>query len=457
MSDDGLEVVLRFTAEDLADLLSDVAVGFEAARATEARLDAIADRSARLRRQVEELAARSGIDPVIPRLYAPPIDPPAGGNAPLRHFEWDQLVERAQTGLIGRGVDLDTVDLDDLLDRGEVDRIERRFTAGFAVSASLDRHDLAAAIVAGVLGALIDVLVVRVPAKTLWQGDWYQGSTLTSALRSQAVAHDNWLSSFARVPFDKVVGTGIYGMSPMTHRVQTFGHDPLLGLALGTIDIMKGSLTAVDGLGRMAVVTSNEFRVANPVLALGLEVLHLLSDVVTRRGLPLPGWTALLMIDAGSIGPAELSIGQAARGMNLRGYDSWHFLTMATSVGAVEATTRAYFGLRQHYDEEYRADVEAEGARVLSERVSDHPRYQAISLLAHTVATTGNLGKFALAGGNPLTLNYPQWLMLAKRLMASLDRPRAAASMQAQAEHNRIVLDTGWAKVGMNPGGLFET
>ena len=133
-----------------------------------------------------------------------------------------------------------------------------------------------------------------------------------------------------------------------------------------------------------------------------------------------------------------------------RGYDSWHFLTMSTSVAAVEATTRAYFALRQRYDEEYRADAEAEGARAMSERVSDHPRYQAISLLAHAVATTGNLGKLALAGGNPLTLNYPQWLMLAKRLLGTLDRPRTAGAVQAQAEHNRIVIDAGWTKVGMS-------
>ena len=62
----------------------------------------------------------------------------------------------------------------------------------------------------------------------------------------------------------------------------------------------------------------------------------------------------------------------------------------------------------------------------------------------------------ALAGGNPLTLNYPQWLMLAKRLMGSLDRPRTTAIVQAQAEHNRIVLDTGWARVGMNIARLEE-
>ena len=56
--------------------------------------------------------------------------------------------------------------------------------------------------------------------------------------------------------------------------------------------------------------------------------------------------------------------------MFIRGYDSWHFLTMSTSVATVEAILRAYFALRQHSDEAYRADTEAEAARAVHGRAS---------------------------------------------------------------------------------------
>ena len=95
------------------------------------------------------------------RPAASPPDPPTTGTVLPVALDWDQLVEQARTGLSERGIDPDTVELDELLTKTEVERIEQRFTAGFDVRASLDRYDIAAAVLAGVVGALVDLLVVR--------------------------------------------------------------------------------------------------------------------------------------------------------------------------------------------------------------------------------------------------------------------------------------------------------
>jgi hypothetical protein len=58
----------------------------------------------------------------------------------------------------------------------------------------------------------------------------------------------------------------------------------LLGLVYGTIDILRGTTTAVSKTGQMAVIDSNVAPVSNPLWAFVRQVIHLLSDLPTRDG-----------------------------------------------------------------------------------------------------------------------------------------------------------------------------
>ena len=101
---------------------------------------------------------------------------------------------------------------------------------------------------------------------------------------------DNWLAKVAKVPFDQSIGEGF---TPNNHRVLTPGHDPLLGLVYGTADILGSTMTrstvegSVQFIDRLGPVDQGLFE------ALVKEFAHLLSDIATPAGLPLPGWTAL--------------------------------------------------------------------------------------------------------------------------------------------------------------------
>ena len=79
--------------------------------------------------------------------------------------------------------------------------------------------------------------------------------------------------------------------------------------------------------------------------------------------------------------------------MYTKGYDSRHFLTMATSVAAAEIVLRAYWALRCEFDEEYAEDVRREGEVAGSEAVSDHPRYQVLAFGAHALACAANAAR----------------------------------------------------------------
>jgi hypothetical protein len=172
-------------------------------------------------------------------------------------------------------------------------------------------------------------------------------------------------------------------------------------------------------------------------IALGIQVLHLFSDIATPSGLPLPGWTAFGLVPEQHTG---LSTAATARQMFVRGYDTWHFIAMATPVATIELVCRGYWAIRQLVDPHF---VEAIGP---IDRVSDHPRFQSLTAAATTIAAAGNLARFVATGANPLTLNYATWLSLARRGVDSLGRriQSPTAGLADLLETQTASLRYGW-------------
>lgn len=252
--------------------------------------------------------------------------------APLSQT-WQELRHEAERRLMTRGVDLNTIRVDALLDAGEVDSIERRFRGEFSLSTRLDGYDLAAAAAAGLVAALVDFLVVRIPTDIVYLGQHVQaGSPLTQWLHSLSIPADNWLAQYFKTSYDtlKPAMSAIGGFGPKTHRLQTFGHDPFVGLVIGTIDIMRGGLTAI-------------------------------SDIGTQR-------------------------------------------------------------------------------------TSAQPRFQALALAAHATASAANAGKVAIYQGNPLALNYAQWLRFfqAAFMVAQTKMRSPSEILRGYAGANGRALSEGW-------------
>ena len=424
-----LAVTLTFTAGEHGHLETEVAELAAPISETERRLTDAEARAQAIQRTLD-LAAKP--TPEAPRLHVVPGIPPSDG--------WDDVVRRSRD-LIGDR----PADLDDLLTQEELASINRRFGDGFVARSHLDRYDIVAAVAAGVTAAMLDYLVVAVPNE----------SGLTNALRSLSQDSDNWLSGIAKVPYDRVTDVDLSGFYPQSHRVQTFGHDPLLGWAYGTMDILRGSLTGVSRDGVVKSLEVGSSPTSNVAVALALQAMHLVSDVVTHAGLPLPGWTALLTIDNSVLG-SKHTVAELSRWMYLRGYDTWHLPALAAPLLGSEAVLRGYLAGRQLLDEGYREELDLERLRVGSDRVVDLPRYEVMVLIARGVAAAGNAGRFALSGGNPLTLNFPLWMAFAKSLFASLNRATPASSMIDAANMNRLILDAGWVSLEIDQDDLPE-
>lgn len=175
-----------------------------------------------------------------------------------------------------------------------------------------------------------------------------------------------------------------------------------------------------------------------------IELAHLLSDVGTKSGLPLPGWSILRLIDAGSIDGR--TIGANARLMYTRGFDSWHLMTMVSSVAAADLVLRGGWAIRGASDAVWAAQRDDEARLAGTSRTGCHPRFLLMSLLAHGIATAANAGKIALSGGNPVAWNAAQWARFAQLITKwwRAQAPSISDAIAARSDINIERLLEGW-------------
>ncbi len=353
-----------------------------------------------------DLERRLGVTPLEDKTVVSPRVESASGPVPASR--WDDVVASAQQHYRQRGADLGTVDIESLMDPDDVAELRRLSLSTATFRCRLDAADLVLACVAGLTAGAVDAVIVKVPRTMWWDGEVQTGSSLTERLRNGAIPADNWLARIAKVPFDSL-NTGQPGprLDPQTHRADTFGHDPFVGLVFGVVDILRGTSTGVGPSGQMFVLDIADPVTTNPLAAIVLELSHLFSDVFTRSGLPLPGWSLLRLINVGSID--DPTIGELSRSMYRRGYDSWHLLSMSTSVAAAELVLRSGWALRTGLDETWAQRCDDEARLAGTTRTSNHPRFLLVALLAHGIAAAVNAGKIAALGGNPLAWNAAQW------------------------------------------------
>ncbi len=377
----------------------------------------------------------------IPRLYAARQSAVAHDLHQIAFTNWPDFVRQCQKQALLAGLD-PLAPYETLLTCADMQRLRDEYAG---TSLPWDRWDYLLVGASGVLAALTDYLLVGIPT-TLVTGAYAGqiGSPLTTWLK-QYDTHTagDWVARWARVleeqcrvPYDSA--TVLKGMSGRSHRLQSLGHDPVLGFVFGVLDIMRGTLTGFSyehlcGVHRLEQLPAAPGYVPeNFIEALLRHIGHLISDVGTPMGLPSPFMTLVQGINAGQFGSQGHTAGQVARWMYLNGYDLRHFLVTGLTPATIEIILRAYLMLR-HYAEHGETRV----------NLTTHPKYRTMLLTAHAIATLGNVGKIVLFQGNPLAINYAEWMALFRYLLPSIkhwifDRQRF------QVAHLERLNEEGW-------------
>lgn len=272
--------------------------------------------------------------------------------------DWSSFVLKCQAYNFENGLD-PLLPYESLLSDADYQRLQAE---SYEAQYHWDKWDYIFVGGAAVLAALTDFFLVQIPCSMKYKGgDQQQGSPLTEWLKKYKV-HDRddffarWCRSLekrCKVPYDNQQIAGMFGRS---HRLQSLGHDPVLGFVFGVLDILRGTITGfsydkLTGLHQALVgqVLCN-LEPVSLLRAFLTHLGHLISDAFTPMGLPAPFMTVLQGLNVGSFGENERTAGQLVRWMYLNGYDLRHFLVSGLMPGVIELVLRAYIMIR-HYAE----------------------------------------------------------------------------------------------------------
>lgn len=319
---------------------------------------------------------------------------------------------------------------------------------------SLSRLDYTIVGLSALIASIIDFLVVKIPKDINYLNQYQQkGSNFTNWLRSLGIDPNGELSPFlkwcekaCKVPYDKSVDPTIQGFTPKSHRLLSLGHDPLFGLIFGTFDILNGSLTTFDINGNLQVIKTFDLPLESQIFAPFVWLGHIVSDLCTKMGIPIPGWGFLQLLQVGSFGTNSKTLAEISRWMYLNGYDLRHFVTMSVSVAAVEIIIRGYQYLSLGSLEDSESSLYQTTANTEISKFQSNLRLHKMLFLSHTLAASGNAIKVFAYAGNPLSINLTQWLIFLKESVI-IAKSLARDTTPEKVMRNRIKIEKEWKEI----------
>jgi len=324
---------------------------------------------------------------------------------------------------------------------------------------SLTKVDITISVVIGLVGAIVDLFLVKVPKNTNYLKKYQQGgSPFTEWLRTLGIDENGKLNDFfqlleekCKVNFDASTTKAfpdytnqVNGFYPKTHRMMNLGHDPLFGLIFGLIDMFNGRTTLIDSKGIIHCIPIEkyqDFPMDNKIFAPLIWLGHILSDVCTKMGIPIPGWEFTQLLQFGNLGENSKTIADITRWMYVEGYDIRQFLTMGTVPAIIEMCTKMYFKFTLSKDE-FLYPIYIKELKSIQNNI----RLEKMIFIAHSVAVSGNIGKIMMYHGNPLAFNFSEWLVFAKQsVQRLLIQSRDATGEKIVRNRNRI--DEEWKNI----------
>ena len=329
---------------------------------------------------------------------------------------WEELCIQVEKE-VGGSTDLESLFTDEELRINQA--ALRTLNADYNSIHKLDKIDISICAAAGILGAVIDILLVGIPQKTP-QG--LKGGPLANYVRAwfnerfpeeemEKLAN----SKISKVSFDaqdnRHTAEYVTGLSAYYHRLLSLGHDPILGLIFGVYDILTGKMTTIDKTGKIVSQVMENYtdrKESDIFAAIAKQIIHFKSDITTSMGLPAPLMALFNLFQFGSIGEEEQTIAEMVQGMYYEGYDFIHFCSMSMPTMIIEVIIRLGYGIKR-----IKEGNSIKESVPFSLNREKHSKLCTMLFIGHSVATAMNAGKVYFTK-NPMAINYSQWIAFAK-------------------------------------------
>lgn len=318
----------------------------------------------------------------------------------------------------------------------------------FSKFPKLSTQDTTICILAGTLSILIDVIFVGTPdiVKIYKGGENFDGSIFTNMLRKIGNNESNsthqifkWFSDKCKVPYDISLESGI--LTPDNHRLRSLAHDPYFGLLFAVADILLGTTTCIDNSGNFQILFSKkEAPTSTKWLSVIYYLGHIISDISTARGIPIPGFfISQFFTDEIS----NSSVSKIAEDMYKNGYDLRHLASMSVPVFVKDSIIDLYLKLTNEEPlsimniserEKYDLDIKLKNVKM--------------KFISNLIATTGNTVKFIAppSCGNPTSINIVQWSALIKDSIIMLSTATRDSTVE-EVMFDRKNIDLMWEEL----------
>lgn len=314
-----------------------------------------------------------------------------------------------------------------------------------AFSDELSNVDVVMTCIAGGIAVLVDFLVVKIPKSTkiIRSGNYIhlEGSPMTCLFRNIGFDSNGktsvWVKSlekFFKVPFDKSIIPGEKGFTTNSHRLYSLAHDPSpSGLLWAIKDILTGTTSYIDKSGYLKMIPTRSTSVISKLFCPVIWIGHIISDIFTKAGVPIPGTSLLRTLQIGSFGEKKRTVGQVVEYMYLAGFDLRHLATMSIENACIELILKIYQILTKHSLNQFGIP----GALIDAEKSMQAHHFSKMRVGAYAIAATGNLAKMSAYYWNPLALNLPIWIELLRTSVIEYKRAYGSDSSHIQAVKNR--------------------
>ena len=364
-------------------------------------------------KETEALLRSIGIDP----RYRPSVPKDAIAHKSVMAVpSWNRLCEEAILDVGSEGT-LESLFTDEEIKNN--DFAIRQLNKEYSAIHKLDAVDISISAVAAILGGVIDILLVGIPVKTTeglkagalsnYVRQWFEKRYPREEMDKLAQSKES------KVPYDaqdnRHTTEYVTGLSAYYHRLLSLGHDPLLGFLFGVLDILNGTMTTIDKNGKFVVQVMENYadRTESDIFtAIAKQILHRKTDINTSMGLPVPLMALFNLLQCGSIGEEEQTIAEIVQGMYYQGYDFKHFCAMSIPTMITEVFVRLAYGIKR-----LKEGHSIKESIPFSLDREKHPKLATMVFVAHSGATAINAGKVYFTG-NPMAINYPQWIAFAK-------------------------------------------
>ena len=312
---------------------------------------------------------------------------------------------------------------------------------------ALTRNDILIGSLAGIVGVVLDVFMVGTPniEKIYQKGEVFNGSKLTEMIRNLS---ESSISPFLKtlegkfnVPYDLSISKD--GLLPDNHRLKSLSHDPFFGLFFSLFDFVFKTTTYINKNGNLVIKPNitKSYEPINLYKSVYYFIGHILSDVSTARGIPIPGFFLTQVFTEEKFGS---DIAENAEQMYKNGYDLRHLTSMQLAYEIKKLVINMYLDLTNDAVEESMLNAYHKESYRLQRTI----KKEKINLIANSITVTGNVVKFLAPpnSGNPAALNVVEWYKFLHSSINNLNRATRSKDVE-QIDHNRDTIDSNWDKL----------